>query len=148
MDECPLDIVASTTGLYQFLNNLQLVSVVLWVRPGAPGRFRQQLTVEIQDFTMRTNSTKFLFMRAFCSHAGLKYSIDDCYKIGERLLMNEEKVDCCLMYLHECVSTLMYYPSIGDKFRRLRNLLCSNCVQQYQSVCFNIFTHTLFRNCE
>ncbi len=74
VDQCPLDIVASTAGLYQFPNDLQLVSGVFWVRPGAPGRFRQQLTVEIQHCANITSSTKLSFVRARCSQESLPYS--------------------------------------------------------------------------
>ncbi len=73
MDRCPLDIVASTAGLYQFPDNFQLVSGVFWVRPGAPGRFRQQLTVEIQHCAKITSSTKLSFVRACSSQESLPY---------------------------------------------------------------------------
>ncbi len=73
VDQCPLDIVASTAGLYQFPDDLQLVSGVFWVRPGAPGPFRQQLTVEIQHCAKMTSSTKLSFVRARCSEESLPY---------------------------------------------------------------------------
>ncbi len=73
MDQCPVDIVASTAGQYQFPNDLQLVSGVFWVRPGAPGRFRQQLTVEIQHCAKMTSSTNLSFVRACCSQESLPY---------------------------------------------------------------------------
>ncbi len=116
-------------------NNLQLVSVVLSVCPGAPGQFRQQLTVEIQDFTMRTSSTKFSFVRARCSHAGLEYSIapiDDYYKIGERLWIKKEKLIAVWrtftnVSVHWCI-ILTSVINFDDY------VICSgsNCVQQYQ----------------
>ncbi len=74
VDQCPLDIVASTAGQYQFPDDLQLVSGVFWVRPGVPGRFRQQLTVEIQHCAKMTSSTKLSFVRARCSQESLPYS--------------------------------------------------------------------------
>ncbi len=73
VDMCPLDIIASTAGEYKFPDNHQLVSGVFWVRPSAPGRFRQQLTVEIQHCAKMTNSTKLSFVRARCSQESLPY---------------------------------------------------------------------------
>ncbi len=74
VDQCQLDIVASIAGQYQFPDNLQLVSGVFWVRPGAPGPFRQQLTVEIQHCAKMTSSTKLSFVRAHCSQERLPYT--------------------------------------------------------------------------
>ncbi len=73
VDQCQLDIVVSIAGQYQFPDNLQLVSGVFWVRPGAPGPFRQQLTMEIQHCAQMTSSTKLSFVRAHRSQESLPY---------------------------------------------------------------------------
>ena len=73
VDQCRLDIVASTTGQYHFPDTLQLVSGVFWVRPGVPGLFRQVLTVEVQHCAKMSSSTKLSFVRAHCSQENLPY---------------------------------------------------------------------------
>ncbi len=73
VDQCQLDIIASTAGDYQFPDDHHLVSGVFWVRPSAPGRFRQQLTMEIQHCAKMTSSTKLSFVRARCSQERLPY---------------------------------------------------------------------------
>ncbi len=73
VDQCQLDIIASTAGDYQFPVDHQLVSGVFWVRPSAPGRFRQQLAMEIQHCAKITSSTKLSFVRASCSQITRPY---------------------------------------------------------------------------
>ena len=72
--ECRLDIKASVAGQYQFPDNLQLVSGVIWIRPYPSGQFQQQLTVEIQHCAKMTSSTKLSFVRAHCSQKSLPYT--------------------------------------------------------------------------
>ncbi len=67
MDQCQLDILASTAGVYKFPDNHHLVSGVFWVRPSAPGPFRQQLTMEIQHCAKITSFAKLSFVRASCT---------------------------------------------------------------------------------
>ncbi len=73
VDQCRLDIVASTAGQYHFPDTLQLVSGVFWVRPDVPGPFRQALTVEVQHCAKMSSSTKLSFVRAHCSQESLPY---------------------------------------------------------------------------
>ncbi|XP_064401960.1 uncharacterized protein LOC135347815 isoform X2 [Halichondria panicea] len=74
VDQCRLDIKASVAGQYQFPDNLQLVSGVIWIRPYPSGQFQQQLTVEIQHCAKMTSSTKLSFVRAHCSQESLPYT--------------------------------------------------------------------------
>ena len=74
VDQCRLDIKASVAGQYQFPDNLQLVSGVIWIRPYPSGQFQQQLTVEIQHCANMTSSTKLSFVRAHCSQKSLPYT--------------------------------------------------------------------------
>ncbi len=76
VDQCVLDIIASTAGEYQFPDNHHLVSGVFWIRPSTPGQFKQQLMMEIQHCAKTTSSTKLSFMRAFCSQKTLPYTFE------------------------------------------------------------------------
>ncbi len=73
VDQCQLDILASTAGQYQFPSTLHLVSGVFWVHSGALGPFRQPLTMEIQHCAKITSSTKLSFVRANCFQESLPY---------------------------------------------------------------------------
>ena len=74
VDQCQLDIAASTAGEYQFPEDFQqLVSGVFWIRPSVCGLFRQLLTIEIEHCAKMTSSTELSFVRAYCSQKGLPY---------------------------------------------------------------------------
>ena len=74
VDQCQLDIAASTAGEYQFPKDFQqLVSGMFWIRPSVPGQFRQSLTIEIEHCAKMASSTKLSFVRACCSQKSLPY---------------------------------------------------------------------------
>ena len=67
VDQCQLDIIASTAGLYQLPENHYLVSGVFWIRPSIPCLFKQQLSMSIEHCATITSSTKLSFVRTQCS---------------------------------------------------------------------------------
>ena len=72
VDQCQLDIVASTAGQYQFPENFQLlVSGVFWIRPSVSCQFRQPLTIEIEHCATMTSSTELSFVKAHCTQKSL-----------------------------------------------------------------------------
>ena len=88
VDQCRLDIKASVAGLYQFPDNLQLVSGVFWIRLLPLCQFRQLLTVEIQHCAKMTSSTKLSFVRACCSQESLPYKfkqLEGCGSFTEHI---------------------------------------------------------------
>ncbi len=74
VDQCRLDLKASVAGQYQFPDNLQLVSGVIWICPLPLCQFQQQLTVEIQHCVKMTSSTKLSFMGAHCTQERPPYT--------------------------------------------------------------------------
>ncbi len=74
VDQCRLDIAASTAGKYQFPKDFQqLVSGVFWIRPSVRSLFRQPLTIEIEHCAKMTSSTELSFVKAYCSQKSLPY---------------------------------------------------------------------------
>ncbi len=74
VDQCRLDIAASTAGEYQFPEDFQqLVSGVFWIRPSVTNRFRRSLTIKIEHCAKMTNSTELSFVKALCSQESLPY---------------------------------------------------------------------------
>ncbi len=83
VDQCQLDIAASTAGQYQFPENFQqLVSGVFWIRPSVPGRFRRSLTIEIEHCAKMTSSTELSFVRAHCTQESLPYRFKEVKERG------------------------------------------------------------------
>ena len=74
VDQCLLHFSASTTGQYQFPDNMELVSAVYWVRCDPFCRFQHSLTIELQHCAKMTSSTKLTFVRAICSQKDLPYT--------------------------------------------------------------------------
>ena len=78
VDQCQLDIVASTAGHYQFPDNFQqLVSGVFWIRSSVPDQFRRPLMIEIEHCAKMTRSTELSFVKAHCTQESLPYKFKE-----------------------------------------------------------------------
>ncbi len=53
-------------------------------------------------------------------------TMEQCIQIGAELQMDEAEVKFTILYLHQCVGTLLYYPDIKDKESYFKNrVICS-----------------------
>ena len=64
---CVLQIFSSMSGNYQFPDNHELISTVIWVRCDPPCQFRKAITLELQHCAKKGSSEKLSFVRAVCS---------------------------------------------------------------------------------
>ena len=76
MEQCMINIKASLTGQYEFPEDYDPVSVIIWLRCEAVHSFAKQITLEIEHCAkVESNSNQQLsFVKAFCSQKQLPYS--------------------------------------------------------------------------
>ena len=77
MEQCIINIKASLAGLYEFPENMHLVSAVFWLRCIPECKFDKSVGLEIQHCGNQKGDSRLSFVRAICCQKELPYTFKD-----------------------------------------------------------------------
>ena len=139
VDQCQLDIVASTAGQYQFPEKFQqLVSGVFWICPSVPSEFRLPLTIKIEHCAKMTSSTELSFVKAHRTQETPSYKFTEVEGCG---LFQQNSSCGSLEVTHFCALAVTGTKNVERRYTACVYYLQRDSVTVHVAISWDTLTH-------